>query len=164
VGVLFILTKKHSMFLLLACILGIFLAASVSAADLNETLVSQIDGESNNIGEIDQSQEELSTNEIDENEGLSTNHTPTSSLEIQRDVDDANDGDTIILDGYYLLNGTITVNKTLNFVGKNNAIVDGNNAMRLFMVSKDGVTFKNITFKMLNQMMVVPFTLKMEVM
>ena len=135
--------------------IGIFLVASASASDLNEEILSQSDDDSISVGKIDQTQEELSADEIDENKELSVidtstlsaNYTPTSSFEIQTYVDHAADEDTIILDGYYLLMDTINVNKTLNFVGINNATLDGNNTVQLFNVSKTGVTFKNITFK-----------------
>ncbi len=143
------------MFLLLVCIMGMFLVSSVSASDLNETSLSQSERQLISVEEIDDAQEELGSGETSESEGLSvtdlenlsTEYTPTSSSEIQTYINNANNGDTIILDGYYLLNSTITVNKQLDFVGKNNATVDGNNAVQLFSVSTSGVTFKNITFK-----------------
>ena len=145
------MAKRHYMFLLLVCVMGIFLVASASASDFNETSLSQIDDVAG-VGEIDQTQEISETGESEELgvtdlENLSTDYTPSSSSEIQTDVDNAGDGDTIVLDGYYLLNSTITVNKQLKFVGKNNATVDGNNAVQLFNVSTSGVTFENITFK-----------------
>ena len=145
------MAKRHYMFLLLVCVMGIFLVASASASDFNETSLSQTDDVAG-VGEIDQTQEISETGESEELsvtdlENLSTDYAPSSSSEIQTDVDDAGDGDTIVLDGYYLLNSTINVNKKLNFVGKNNATVDGNNAVQLFNVSTSGVTFENITFK-----------------
>ena len=146
-GVLFILSKKHLIFLLLVCIAGILLISSASAGDLNETMVSQIDDDT--IG-IEDAQSEIDANGIEVDEGpevLGANHTPQTFSEIQITVDSAGDEDTIILDGYYLFESTVTVNKSLTFVGKNDATVDGNNAVRLFEVTANNVTFKNITFK-----------------
>ncbi|MDO5811092.1 MAG: hypothetical protein Q4Q37_08355, partial [Methanobrevibacter sp.] len=80
-------------------------------------------------------------------EVLKTEFNPVDFNEIQNSIDSANDGDTIVLNGNYVFTGTINVNKSLNVIGINNAVVDGNSKVRLFTVTNDGVVFKNITFK-----------------
>ena len=69
---------------------------------------------------------------------------------IQTAVNNANEDYTIFLDGTYVATSTdtqIIVNKKLSFIGQNNAIVDGSNFLRLFLVNASGVTFKDIIFK-----------------
>ena len=132
------------------CILAMFVVASASASDLNETSLSEIDDAGIGVEEIDQSNEELGTKGIVEGENLeilSTNYTPKDSSEIQSCVDSANSGDTIILDGYYLIGNSIKVNKDLTFVGKNDATVDGISRVQLFSLNSQNVIFNNITFK-----------------
>ncbi|MEE0939223.1 MAG: hypothetical protein UIB65_05265 [Methanobrevibacter sp.] len=116
--------------------LCIFTVTSVSASDLNAT-----DDVITAVNTVD----EISVNE--KTEILSVNYTPKTFDEIQTAVDSASDGDTVILDGYYQFNSTVTVYKQLNFVGINDATVDGNKNVGLFIVSDNGVTFNNITFK-----------------
>ncbi len=161
--VLFIISRKHSLFLLLVCIMGILLISSASANDLNETIISEIDSGADE-GAIDlvtseNTQEELNIHESIECEELNvgdgsdilvTNYTPNNSENIQASIDNASDGDTVIFDGYYLINATVNVGKQLNFVGINDATIDGNNSVQLFNVSASGVTFKDITFKNAN--------------
>ena len=53
------MSKRHSLFLLLVCIMGIFLVASASASDFNETTVLQIDDEIISVEEIDDIREEF---------------------------------------------------------------------------------------------------------
>lgn len=155
-GVLFIWNKKHLLFLLVVCLVGAMAISSVSANDFNESMIleentSPLEGgdlvcfnEDNSEG-LSFDDEKLSINE--DSDILSTNFTPKTSSEIQSCVDGANDGDTIILDGYYLISGTINVNKSLNFVGINDATIDGNSKVRLFSVSNSAIIFNNITFK-----------------
>ena len=68
---------------------------------------------------------------------------------IQTAIDGANTGDTITLDGYYIsdIEGNISVNKNLTFVGINNATLDANHSSSIFDLNKNGITFSNITFK-----------------
>ena len=130
------------------CIIGISVAGSLSAADLNETaadLDESIDEDEISIEEIENNHEDK-LSQSEDNEIISANYTPKNSSEIQSTINNASDGDTIILDGYYLINTTVNVNKQLNFVGQNNATIDGNSKVSLFFVSNSLVTFKNITF------------------
>ena len=124
-------------------IISIGLVTSVSAADLNESDVVNEDADeiSHKIAADDKL--EVSNN----SEVLKTEFNPVDFNEIQNSIDSANDGDTIVLNGNYVFTGTINVNKSLNVIGINNAVVDGNSKVRLFTVTNDGVVFKNITFK-----------------
>ena len=136
--VLFIKVKQYSALILLVMICFLTIA-SVNAIDLNESSLNEFD-DLNTHDLIS-----IEDNETD-NALLSTNFTPKTSVEIQNSIENANDGDTIILDGYYSLESKINVNKALTFIGQNNATVDGLFKTKLFYVSKSGVTFKNITF------------------
>ena len=120
------------------CVFGL---TSVSASDLNETVISQIDD-----GASLEDAPELSVGKNNEPEILSVNYTPQNFSEIQTAVDNASDGDIITIDGYNLFEDTIAVNSSLTFVGKNNATIDGNNSIKLFAVNAKGVVFENITF------------------
>ena len=129
--------NKRNVFVLILLMLCIFTVTSVSASDLNAT-----DDVITAVNTVD----EISVNE--KTEILSVNYTPKTFDEIQTAVDSASEGDTVILDGYYQFNNTVTVYKKLNFVGKNDATVDGDNRMGLFYISwGKEVTFKNIIFK-----------------
>ena len=129
--------NKRNVFVLILLMLCIFTVTSVSASDLNAT---------DDVIAVEDTVDEMSVNE--KTEILSTNYTPKTFDEIQTAVDSASEGDTVILDGYYQFNNTVTVYKKLNFVGKNDATVDGDNRMGLFYISwGKEVTFKNIIFK-----------------
>ena len=155
--VLFILSNKNGLFLLFACILTIFLLTSVSASDLNESKVVENEcapelggGNLDCINEDNQGDLSLDDGKLgttDDSDILKSSYSPKTSSEIQTCVDSAKSGDTIVLDGYYLINNTINVKKQLNFIGINNATIDGNNSVRLFSVSYVDIIFKNITFK-----------------
>jgi len=134
--------------------LAIILVASASASDLNETTEEYLCN-LNNKDEIsvnnveDFGLEFLDSEKLNQNndEIISTNYTaPKTSNEIQNCVNSAKEGDTIIFDGYYSFTSTVNVGKRLNFVGINNATVEGSN-VRLFSVSNSNVIFKNIIFQ-----------------
>ena len=111
--------------------------ASVNAADLNES--DQI--------EVTQNYNEETQLNIEGDTILETEYAPKNFTQIQNSINDCEEEDTIILDGYYLFEDTVTVNKTVTFQGINHAIVDGNSKVRLFTVTAGNVVFKNITFK-----------------
>ena len=94
---------------------------------------------------VEDTVDEMSVNE--KTEILSTNYTHKTFDEIQTAVDSASEGDTVILDGYYQFKSAVNVGKQLNFVGKNDATLDGNNNASLFILNANGIIFKNITFK-----------------
>ena len=114
----------------------IFSVTSVSASDLNAT---------DDVIAVEDTVDEMSVNE--KTEILSTNYTHKTFDEIQTAVDSASEGDTVILDGYYQFKSAVNVGKQLNFVGKNDATLDGNNNASLFILNANGIIFKNITFK-----------------
>ncbi|WP_407392580.1 Ig-like domain repeat protein [Methanobrevibacter sp.] len=69
-----------------------------------------------------------------------------SFSDIQTMIDYADDGDTIVLSGTYLGSGTqISITKPVNIDG-NNSILDAKNLSRIFYISADNVTLKNIIF------------------
>ncbi len=68
-------------------------------------------------------------------------------LDIQNAIDGAKDNDTIELSGNYTGNGTvITINKTLNIVGKGETILDAKNLSGIFKINLNNVTLKNLKF------------------
>ena len=76
---------------------------------------------------------------------------------IQEVIDSANENDTIILEGFYtndLEEKSIIVNKSLSFLGKNDAILDYTNEFTfsnpIFNISAYNVTLGNITFQNAN--------------
>ncbi|MEE1128400.1 MAG: Ig-like domain-containing protein, partial [Methanobrevibacter sp.] len=157
-----IFNKKH-VFVLILLMLCIFTVTSVGASDLNATDdVITSDDIVNNVNAADLYDEDMLTfnnvNDDDiknlsvcgESEILVDSYSPESFTDIQACIDKANAGDTITLMGTYLASSndtTINVNKQLTFVGKRDAIIDGNHNLRLFAVSATGVIFKDITFK-----------------
>ena len=110
------MTKKQGLFILMICISAIFLIASVSASDLNETDVINIDDEDGENNDY------LSISE--ETNVLCTNHTPSDFYEIESAIASASDGDSIILSGNYVFSNTVSVGKQLTFVGINDATLD----------------------------------------
>lgn len=66
---------------------------------------------------------------------------------IQKDIDDANDNDTVHLEGYYKAESKqITVSKSLTFEGRNDAVLDANHITNIFYAPKPvSLTFKNLT-------------------
>ena len=124
-------------------IISIGLITSVSATDFNESEVIVEDVEDCISQKIIDDNLEVSNN----SNVLKTEFNPVEFNDIQNSIDSANDGDTIVLNGNYVFTSTINVNKSLNIIGINNAVVDGNSKVRLFTVTNDCVVFKNITFK-----------------
>ncbi len=74
------------------------------------------------------------------------NVTDKSFDEIQFLIDNANENDTIDLNGNYISSGKqIVINKTLTING-NNATLDGNYSSRIFEVNQNNCIFNNINF------------------
>ncbi len=67
---------------------------------------------------------------------------------IQSEVSKAKADDTIYLDGYYVSEGKkISIDKSLTFEGRNNAVLDANHKDSIFYAPNPvTLTFKNITF------------------
>jgi predicted outer membrane repeat protein len=128
------------------------LLTSVSASDLNESAVSEIEDSLNDEIAVsdDDFQDVLNEKTVDNDDSdiLNVNHTPKTFNDIKSSVENANDGDTIVLDGYYSFPESIEVEKTLHFIGINNATVDGGSNVQLFEIGYvNNVTFKNIKFQ-----------------
>ena len=75
------------------------------------------------------------------------NATLQSSSPLNDLIINANDNDTIYLDNITYTIEEITIDKSLNFVGLDNTIIDGQNANSLFKINDNvRVSFKNIKF------------------
>ena len=136
-------------------------------SDLNEeyTVLNENSNEIDQINEINnENNDEVNINSIGENTFLNQNSQDSNSniltdsqnitvntktfAAIQSAIDGANDGDTIVLSGTYSNNmyQPIKINKTLNFIGINNAILDANRYNNIFNVSVQ-ISINDITFK-----------------
>ena len=144
--------RKH-VFIFVLLIMLIGMISAVSAVDMNQNDTVAIEDINDDVVAVEGAQKSIGSDEIiglgvsENSEILATNYTPQTFSEIQASVDSANGGDTIILRGQYIFTSTVNVTKQLNFVGQNDATVDGGNSVGLFMVSNRDVTFKNIAFK-----------------
>lgn len=60
-------------------------------------------------------------------------------------INNANDGDTVRLNGYYYGNGsTININKRITIIGDDNTILDAKSSSQIFNIYSSNVTIKNI--------------------
>ena len=129
-----LLNKK---FMLMAIFLVSLLAISaVSASDLNSTdeIASEV--------AVDDNLEVIS------DEVLSTTHAVNGNTfsDIQKTINYANAGDTIVLSGNYAGNGSkIKIPKTLNVEG-NGAILDAKGMSKIFEINGKNVKINNMTF------------------
>lgn len=129
-------------------IISIGLIATVSATDFNESGYISNNSEIIETIEIDEYSENIDIlGSIDDSESMGSNYYPTDFDDLKSKVSSANDGDTIYLSGHYSFLSEININKKLNFIGTNNAILDGQNNTRLFTVNANDVVFKDIIFK-----------------
>ena len=126
--------KKLLFFLSVFLILMIFIGSASAASDENNTLSQSIDEvidyNNNEILSVevssagnDSSLKELETKNIlkanNDNDILSSNITVEGNTfnDIQNEINKANNGDTIILDGIYTESGKqIVINQTLTFI------------------------------------------------
>ena len=68
-------------------------------------------------------------------------------VSLQQVIDNAAAGDSIIIDGGRIMAGkVITVNKPLIIVGKNNAVIDGDNKYEILEITSDFVIIQGIHF------------------
>ena len=139
---------------------------NVSATGDDNTTLSQsidevVDHNNNEILTVKESSagndsglKELENNNIlkanNDNDILSSSVTVdgTTFDDIQNTINNANDGDTIILNGLYTESGSqISITKTLTFIGINGATLDGQNKNhRIFHITANNVILNNITF------------------
>lgn len=83
------------------------------------------------------------------NDGNSGTSTGTAFLTISHAVTTAVDGDTVIIEGNVSQDSEIAISdgKNLTFTGQSNALIEGNDANRLFNITGTSIlSFSNITF------------------
>ena len=145
-------------FLFCLCIVGLMFTAlgfgveNSFALDLNET-VDEIGLESDDTVKLENSQtkEMMGVGSQDSNETLQATHTPSGNTyqSIKDAIEAASAGDTIKLSGTYYSNGNqIVINKKLNIISDNLAILDGKHLSYAFQINEKGAgtTFKNLKF------------------
>ena len=117
------------------------------AVDLNET--------SDTVGTQLDSEIQLNSQENEMLEGDNSNNDMLTAEpakpfdDIKKAISKAHDGDTIYLSGLYLpkdKHSVITVDKSINIVGTQGTIIDGNGVSSVFMVTSSYVAIKNIKF------------------
>ena len=117
------------------------------AVDLNET--------SDTVGTQLDSEIQLNSQENEMLEGDNSNNDMLTAEpakpfdDIKKAISKAHDGDTIYLSGLYLpkdKHSVITVDKSINIVGTQGTIIDGNGVSSVFMVTSPNVAIKNIKF------------------
>ena len=139
---------------------GLFVEDSF-ALDLNET-VDEIELESNDINELENSQENnvLEANSQDQSEVLGQQRTPDGNTyaSIQDTINAAKPGDTILLKDYYYSKGNpitinkqgspITINKPVTVTSNSMATLDGKHLSQAIIINDGGAgtVFKNIKF------------------
>ena len=130
---------------------GLFVEDSF-ALDLNET-VDEIELESNDINELENSQENnvLEANSQDQSEVLGQQRTPDGNTyaSIQDTINAAKPGDTILLKDYYYSKGNpITINKPVTITSNSMATLDGKHLSQAIIINDGGAgtVFKNIKF------------------
>ena len=125
---------------------GEFISSGTFDNDDFISIDSPIEFEENDISQSDISKENKKNSILSDSDSIIVTDKTFSG--IQNSVDNANEGSTIILDGYYLGNGSqITINKQLDFIGINDATLDANYLSGIFYSSVNNVSIKNITFK-----------------
>lgn len=138
-GVLCILSKKQVL-CLLSIIIALSLISQVSASDIavDDDILSQNVEDNENLN-------------IEDAPAISINYTPGENDDLQKCIDDANDGDTIILNGNYTLKKEIVINKTISIVGAGDgAVITKNsfnyNKIRYFNINSSNVILNNLKF------------------
>ena len=166
--VLFILNKRHAVFLLTVMLVGIFAMASISAADLNESNVLEEDASQVDGGDLvcfnEDNSEELSLNDenliLDENEDsrfIDTNEktklSDSNTYSFTKLNETINSENTVIdlTDNYKYMAGDesfvngIIINRSISING-NGITIDGSNTARIFNIKAADVTINNIIF------------------
>ena len=138
-GVFHIISKKHVWGLVLI-VAVMALLCPVGAAD------AAIDD-----GAIDHNLIDDEVLTAEDTQPVSANHTPASGDDLQKCIDDAAEGDTIILNGTYYLKDTVNVDKKVNIVGSGQGalikISDFNfYKIRYFNIASSDVVLSNLKF------------------
>ena len=85
----------------------------------------------------------LSNNILDVNDVMQSNN----FTYVQNLIDKADSGDTIFIDGsYYGFGIPIRITKSLTLIGTNNATLDAKKLSKIFYITADNVTLKNMCF------------------
>lgn len=159
--------KKIFIYILSLILILIFSFASVSASDINDTIVSTDDLDLVSIGgPIDQNDDEIiSTNDVVDNNinddeisrivGNANNDLLTSSekvilsskssYDLRNLIQNADNGSIIELDSDYTFTSSIMIEKSITIDGKGFAINGKNNA-KAFNIYAENVVLKNIKF------------------
>ena len=124
--------QRHLLISMLLMVLFLVTLGTAFSANLNETLETP---------EVSINKDNLENSQIQssENEVLTAGDKKFS--EIQNAITNANDGDTIYLDGYYSAennNSVVFVNKNVKIVGKSDTVLDGKNISRIFSFQETG--------------------------
>lgn len=140
--------NKQKYFLISVLLMILFLAASGTAfsADLNET--SEVPEVSVCKDNLENSQNDIvGSSEITLNGGKFS--------DIQKAIDDIDNGGTIHLNGYYSAQNKdshVYVNKNINIVGGSDTVLDGKNISCIFSIQKTGSNCQISNLKFVNGM------------
>ena len=140
--------NKQKHFLISVLLMILFLAASGTAfsADLNET--SEVPEVSVCKDNLENSQNDIvGSSEITLNGGKFS--------DIQKAIDDIDNGGTIHLNGYYSAQNKdshVYVNKNINIVGGSDTVLDGKNISCIFSIQKTGSNCQISNLKFVNGM------------
>lgn len=140
--------SKQKNFLISMLLLVLFLATLGTAfsADLNETLEAQ---------EVSVSKDNLENSQNDIVQGSEITVNGGKFSDIQKAIDNVDDGGTIHLNGYYSAqnnNAVVYVNKNIKIVGGSNAVLDGKNISCIFSIQKTGSNCQISNLKFINGM------------
>lgn len=144
-----IFTKKHVLFVFVVLSLMFCAVAQVSAEDVdnNITLTTEEiiteDSPADNLQSVDEKQvDEVLADDVDGIEYQSFDV-------IQQKIDNANDGDTIRISGYFKGAGDqITVDKSVTIEGDDNyTYIKAEGLSRIFFVTASNVVLKNLVMK-----------------
>ena len=140
--------SKQKNFLISMLLLVLFLATLGTAfsADLNETLEAQ---------EVSVSKDNLENSQNDIVQGSEITVNGGKFSDIQKAIDNVDDGGTIHLNGYYSAqnnDAVVYVNKNIKIVGGSNAVLDGKNISCIFSIQKTGSNCQISNLKFINGM------------
>ena len=153
-GEIIIKSKKKLIMILTIFLILFVLIGSVSAANDNNTALSQDTDKVVNQEEIStgNSDSSLILKSNDENTAFKTPVDGVNFTDIQNAINSATSGETIELSGHYKGNGTeITIDKdNLTITGTKDTTLDAQGQSRIFTITGNGITLKNIKFKNAN--------------
>ncbi|MBR3140489.1 MAG: Ig-like domain repeat protein, partial [Methanobrevibacter sp.] len=144
--------KVNKFILIIFIITVIFSLSTVNASDMNITQSNNLSVDNDNYENVlTGSPMNIYVDSVVGYDNINDGSSKESSLKtIEKAISIANDNDNIYLaDGVYtgLKNTRLNIDKSLNFIGSQNTVIDGENKNYIFNIS-DGVkvTFKNIKF------------------